>query len=136
MGIYGIMIAIEYKEGVASNISVSYRELDASYFIFILKSRPTNDTFFIYDELKNSEVFLAVATFNLYSSITTNSIFQGEKEGITTEIIIQQIHQLYPNMAFVDTATGWKINYSLFESGKFILNRNFVLYGSLKSKVE
>ena len=103
---YGIMVAIEYKEGIASNISVSYRELDASYFIFILKSRPTNDTFFISDELKNSEVFLAVATFNLYSSITTNSIFQSEKEGITTEITIQQIHQLYPNMVFVDTATG------------------------------
>lgn len=127
-GIYGIMVAIEYKEGVASNISVSYRELDASYFIFILKSRPTNETFFDYDELKNSEDFLAVATFNLYSSITINSIFQSEKEGITTEITIQQIHQLYPNMAFVDTATGWKIDYSLFESGKFILNRNFVLY--------
>lgn len=127
-GIYGIMVAIEYQDGVASNISVSYRELDASYFIFILKSRPVSDTFFDYDELKNSDDFLAVATFNLYSSITTTSVFQGESEGTSTEITIQQIHELYPNMAFVDTATGWEIDYSLFESGKFTLNRNYVLY--------
>lgn len=131
-GIYGIMIAIDYKDGVASNISVSYRELDASYFIFILKSKPAADTFFDYDALKSSNEFLAVATFNLYSSISETSVFQGDSDGASIELTIKQIHETYPNKMFIDTGTGWEINYDLFESGKFILNRNYVLY--LESK--
>lgn len=124
-GIYAIMVAIEYKDGVASNISVSYRELDASYFIFILKSKPTDDTFFDSKALQTSNEFLAMGSFSLYSSIIDTIAFQGKNsEGLT----IKQIHEAYPNMAFVDTATGWEIKYSLFKSGKFILNRNYVIY--------
>lgn len=124
-GIYEIMVAISYKNGEASNISVSYRELDASYFIFILKSKPTDDFFFDYDELTKSDTFLAVATFNLYSPINSTSIFQGVDN---SEINIAKIKQAYPNMVLKDSATGWEIKYSLFDSGKFILNRNYVLY--------
>lgn len=124
-GIYGIMIAVKYKDGIASEISVSYRELDASYFIFVLKSKPSADTFFDYEELKNSDEFLAVATFNLYSNVTASSVFQDEN---SSEITISQIEQLYPNKVLKDTATGWEIKYSLFEKGKFVLNRNYVLY--------
>ena len=124
-GIYAIMVAIEYKDGVASNISVSYRELDASYFIFILKSKPTDDTFFNSEALETSNDFLAMGSFSLYSSIIDTIVLKGKSsEGLT----IKQIHEAYPNMAFVDTATGWEIKYSLFESGKFILNRNYVIY--------
>lgn len=119
------MVAIEYKDGVASNISVSYRELDASYFIFILKSKPTDDTFFNSEALETSNDFLAMGSFSLYSSIIDTIVLKGKSsEGLT----IKQIHEAYPNMAFVDTATGWEIKYSLFESGKFILNRNYVIY--------
>ena len=124
-GIYAIMVAIEYKDGVASNISVSYRELDASYFIFILKSKPTDDTFFNSEALQSSNDSLAMGSFSLYSSIIDTIVLKGKNsEGLT----IKQIHEAYPNMAFVDTATGWEIKYSLFESGKFILNRNYVIY--------
>lgn len=41
---------------------------------------------------------------------------------------IKQIHEMYPNMILIDTATGWEIKYSLFENKQFILNRNYVLY--------
>ena len=41
---------------------------------------------------------------------------------------IKQIHEMYPNMMLIDTATGWEIKYSLFENKQFILNRNYVLY--------
>lgn len=124
-GIYEIMVAINYRNGQASNVSVSYRELDASYFVFILKSKPSNDFFFDYDELTKSDNFLAVATFNLYSAITSTSVFQGVDN---TEINIDKIRQEYSNMVLKDTATGWEIKYSLFDNGKFILNRNYVLY--------
>ena len=72
------MVAIEYKDGVASNISVSYCELDASYFIFILKSKPTDDTFFDSKALQTSNKFLAMGSFGLYSSIIDTIAFQGK----------------------------------------------------------
>lgn len=127
-GIYGILLAIDYKDGLPSTISLSFRELDASYFMFILKSKPETDFFLDYDELMNSDKFLAVATFNLFTPITTSSVFQGRGEATSIDITIQKIHSLYPSMSFIDTATGWEIPYSLFESGQFILNRNYVLY--------
>lgn len=127
-GIYAIMVAIEYKNGVADDINVSYRELDASYSMFILSSKPTDDTFFDYKTLRNADNFIAVATFNLYTAITLDSVFEGVNGTETIVTSIAEIYKKYPNMIFMDTATGWKIDYNLFASGNFILNRNYVLY--------
>ena len=128
-GIYAIMVAIEYEDGVASNISVAYRKLDAKYSIFILKSMPTADTFFDSNSLKASDEFLAMATYDLYDTINvTTPTFETVSATGSTTTTLAKIHKKYPNMIFVDTATGWEIKYSLFESGKFVINRNYVIY--------
>ena len=127
-GIYAIMLAIGYKNGVADDINVSYRELDASYSMFILSSKLTDDTFFDYKTLRNADNFIAVATVNLYTTINVDSVFEGVNGTETIATSISDIHEKYPDMVFMDTATGWKIDYNLFESGKFTFNRNYVLY--------
>lgn len=122
------MVAIGYKNGVADDINVSYRELDASYSMFILSSKPTDDTFFDYKTLRNADNFITVATVNLYTTINVDSVFEGVNGTETIATSISDIHEKYADMVFMDTATGWKIDYNLFESGKFTLNRNYVLY--------
>lgn len=42
--------------------------------------------------------------------------------------IERQTQSLTSKLYSLITAIGWKTDYSLFESGKFVLNRNSVLY--------
>lgn len=88
-------------------------------------SKPNENMFFDYKKLEESTEFVAAETFNLYSSIVETSIL-FDKQG--NALNIKQIHEMYPNMILIDTATGWEIKYSLFENKQFILNRNYVLY--------
>ena len=64
----------------------------------------------------------------MYTAITLDSVFEGVNGTETIVTSIAEIYKKYPNMIFMDTATGWKIDYNLFASGNFILNRNYVLY--------
>lgn len=88
-------------------------------------SKPNENMFFDYKKLEESTEFVASGAFNLYSSIVETSIL-FDKQG--NALNIKQIHEMYPNMILIDTATGWEIKYSLFENKQFILNRNYVLY--------
>ena len=124
-GTYDFMFVIDFINGIPKSVGVSYRELNENCNILILSSKPNENMFFDYKKLEESTEFVASGTFNLYSSIAETSIL-FDKQG--NALNIKQIHEMYPNMILIDTATGWEIKYSLFETNKFILNRNYVLY--------
>lgn len=119
------MFVIDFINGIPKSVGVSYRELNENCNILILSSKPNENMFFDYKKLEESTEFVASGAFNLYSSIVETSIL-FDKQG--NALNIKQIHEMYPNMILIDTATGWEIKYSLFENKQFILNRNYVLY--------
>lgn len=149
-GYYSFLFTVTYEKGKPTEIQVAYLKHEDKYQIIILSEKPTNNIFI--DRKVGGESYLYAPTWNetidvgnafAYGSGTGTCIvasYSAERHSTVdsskgfdvyrtgkNDVEILTVSRFLSGRKVYDTATGIEVT-ELLETGKFQLNRNYVLY--------
>lgn len=128
-GSYTLVFSVKHEGGRISNISVAYCKNERRYSFIVLSEKPKQAYFTDKEALAPQILVQCEAAVHTY--LTKDTVLNDVHAKTAAQAAITDIASLFaahPGKRMYDTATGEELTATLFEEGRFCLNRHYIVY--------
>lgn len=128
-GSYTLVFSVKHEGGRISNISVAYCKNERRYSFVVLSEKPAQAYFT--DKKALAPQILVQCEAAVRSYLKKDTVLNDVHAKTDAQAAITDIESLFAahtGKRMYDTATGEELTATLFEEGRFCLNRHYVVY--------